>query len=230
MKGFDFHVHTKYSYDSLMSIRKMIKIAKKRGLSGFAVVDHDVFSKENIKKELRNTTYENFLIIFGIEIKTNWGDLIALNPTEEINSKIFLECIDEIKEKDGISILPHPYRHHELRYIQEMIRNVEWIEIWNGRNTREQNNLSLTLKDIKPYTVGSDAHTYRELGCCKLKLPDFNNIKDIIKSVNTKVGTFEMKESPHWVHYCSSIIGTIKTGNYSDFLRGIIKKLGGGEK
>ncbi len=226
MKCFDFHVHSKYSYDSIMSIGKMIKIGRKRGLSGLAIVDHDVFSRDKLKGDLKSIP-EDFLILFGTEVKTDWGDLIALNTTEEVKSRAFMECVDETKEKDGISILVHPYRKHKLEYMDEMIDSVDWIEVWNARSTQKQNKFALSLKGKKPYVVGSDAHLYREIGVCKLGLPDFQNIDDVIRGVEEKKGQFEMKESPYNVHYYSSAIGTIKTGNYSDFFRGVRRKIGG---
>ena len=226
MKSFDFHVHSKYSYDGIMSINRMIKVAKKKGLSGLAVVDHDVFSKEMLIRDLRNRDDE-FIVIYGTEIKTELGDLIALNITEEVKSRSFLEAIDEIKEKDGISILPHPYRSHKLQYLTQMVNSVNWIEIWNARSSREQNNKSLELKNQKPYTVGSDAHLYRELGTSSLQFPDFDSVEEVLKRVEETHGSFEKKESPSRVHYYSSMVGTIRTGDYRTFIKGVIKKLKG---
>ena len=31
---FDFHIHTKYSYDSLISLKSLVRIAEKKGLKG----------------------------------------------------------------------------------------------------------------------------------------------------------------------------------------------------
>ena len=38
---FDFHIHSKYSFDSFMDIEKIIKVAKKRGIDGIAIADHN---------------------------------------------------------------------------------------------------------------------------------------------------------------------------------------------
>ena len=37
----DFHIHTKYSYDSLMEPDKIIRNAVKRGLDGIVICDHN---------------------------------------------------------------------------------------------------------------------------------------------------------------------------------------------
>jgi len=37
----DLHVHSMYSFDSFMSVDKIIKLAKKKDLNGIAIVDHN---------------------------------------------------------------------------------------------------------------------------------------------------------------------------------------------
>jgi len=38
---FDFHIHSKFSYDSLLSPKRIVRIAEKRGLDGIAITDHN---------------------------------------------------------------------------------------------------------------------------------------------------------------------------------------------
>ena len=38
---FELHIHSKYSFDSLMSLESIIKEAKLRGLDGIAITDHN---------------------------------------------------------------------------------------------------------------------------------------------------------------------------------------------
>ena len=37
----DFHTHTHYSYDSLMKPEKILSIAKRKGLDGIVICDHN---------------------------------------------------------------------------------------------------------------------------------------------------------------------------------------------
>jgi predicted metal-dependent phosphoesterase TrpH len=41
MLKYDLHSHSRYSKDGIMDVRDLLKIAKKRGLDGIAVTDHD---------------------------------------------------------------------------------------------------------------------------------------------------------------------------------------------
>jgi len=38
---YDLHIHSKYSHDSLLSPDNILKVARKRGLGGIAVTDHN---------------------------------------------------------------------------------------------------------------------------------------------------------------------------------------------
>ena len=60
-----------------------MKIAKKRGLNGIAITDHDTIkgSVEAIKNKP-----EGLDVICGAEIKTDRGDVIGLFLTEEITA------------------------------------------------------------------------------------------------------------------------------------------------
>ena len=145
----DFHIHSKYSYDSILSPRTILKVAKKQGLNAIAITDHDTI-KGGVETQKINTD-KDFLVIVGSEVNTEIGDLIGLNLNEEIKSKNSIEVIEEIKAQGGYVILPHPYRGHKLN--EHIIENSDAIEVFNGRSTREQNMKALELakKYFKPF-------------------------------------------------------------------------------
>ena len=41
MMKFDLHVHSKYSSDGVLDPENIVRIARKRGLAGIAVTDHN---------------------------------------------------------------------------------------------------------------------------------------------------------------------------------------------
>lgn len=58
---FDFHIHSKFSYDSLLSPKRILRIAKKRGLDGIAITDHNT-----IRGALEASKFNNSLsVIIG---------------------------------------------------------------------------------------------------------------------------------------------------------------------
>ena len=159
---FDCHIHSRYSHDSLMRPGRILKKAKKVGLTGVAITDHDTIQgsieARRLEKEIGVT------VISGVEILTDSGDIIGFLVNEEIRSRGWDEVVDEIRGQGGVVVLPHPYRSHQNVF--EHAKAVDLIEIWNARCTVEQNEKALQLAGRlrKPGIYGSDAHTYAEIG------------------------------------------------------------------
>lgn len=72
---FDLHVHTKYSKDSLLNPKTVLKIAKKKGLNGIAITDYNTIKGALATQKINDD--ENFTVIVGSEIKTEYGDTIG---------------------------------------------------------------------------------------------------------------------------------------------------------
>lgn len=226
MLNIDFHIHTKYSFDSFMDINKIVKISQQKNLSGIAICDHDYFSFPKLEKELKRTD-DDFFMIPGMEIKTDMGDLIGIMITDTIDSNNFFECIDEIKAQGGISILPHPYRRKKDVDVDNIAKSVDWIEVNNSRSTKEQNNHSIELsKRIKkPKIAGSDAHLYSEIGTSYVTVKDIGTIEELINEISRKNVKIISRVSSKKVHYWSSIIGVLKTRRFGEFFKGVKKEI-----
>lgn len=194
----DLHIHSKYSYDSLMEPRKILKLCKKRGYDVISITDHD-----SIKGAIEAKKYERefgIKVIIGEERLTDAGDISGLNLKEEIKSRNWTEVLEEIKEQDGVTMLPHPFRGH--KNIENIASKVDLIEIWNSRSGLEDNrrasDLATALK--KPSVIGSDAHVYSEIGNAIMV---FNDVFDSDKD-------FKFKYSKKYQKGFSYIIKDIK--------------------
>lgn len=163
----DFHIHSKYSSDSVMEPRKILKIAKSKEFDTIAITDHNT-----IRGALEAKKFENDIgiqVIIGSEIRTDIGDIIGLKLEREVESRSWDMVISEIKDQGGIVILPHPYRGHTM--VSEVAKKVDLIEVWNARCHPEQNNKALELAtSLRCGTImGSDAHLYSELGNVRVR-------------------------------------------------------------
>ena len=69
----DLHVHTVYSYDSLITPKELVQYAKKRGLDGVAITDHD-----RLDSALKIARETDLLIVPGMEIESLNGHIVAL--------------------------------------------------------------------------------------------------------------------------------------------------------
>lgn len=208
---FDFHIHSRYSFDSILSPRDILKTAKRKGLDGIAITDHNTIRGGLETKKLNKD--ENFYVIIGSEINTDMGDIIGLFLNDEIKSRDSQEVIDEIHQQDGLVILPHPFRNHKLN--ENIISLVDIIEIYNSRSTIEENNLATMIAEInkKPKISGSDAHFKTEIGLSKTEFQVENRIRTSILKNDTKIYT---SYSSSHLQILSQIIKSIKTKRYLD--------------
>lgn len=164
---FDLHTHTKYSSDGVIEPEKVVKTAIKRGLSGIAITDHNT-----LKGSLRAKEYEtdDFEVIVGSEISTERGEVIGLFLSEEIKSHTFQEALEEIKEQDGIIVLPHPFddiRRNGINPGKKDIKLVDCVETFNSRCLRQKYNDKagqFARENGLTVAAGSDAHFASEIG------------------------------------------------------------------
>jgi len=178
----DFHVHSKYSADSLTSPSKILKFAKRRGLSGIAVTDHDTIKGGTVIHKLNDS--DDFIVIIGSEIKTDKGDLIGIFLNEEIKKRGFFEVCEEIKDQDGIIVLPHPFLTFK-DIGEDLLKAIDVIEAFNARCSYEINEkaLNLALKKSLPILAGSDAHYSWHVGNAKTFLECNLEYEDIKKCI-----------------------------------------------
>lgn len=162
----DLHVHSKYSGDSLLTPEKIIKTAIKKGLDGVAITDHNT-----IRGGLAARKYNKDLtIIVGAEIATDRGEIIGLFLNEEIKSREFWSVVDEIKDQDGIIVVPHPFdtmRKKVIKMDKSMYKVFDCVEVFNSRcifSKFNKNALKFTKEYGKTMTAGSDAHFWFEIG------------------------------------------------------------------
>jgi len=205
---FDLHIHSKYSYDSLLSPERIIKVAKRKGLHGVAITDHNTI-KGGIEA-LKINEDEDFQVIVGAEIRTEYGDIIGLFLEDKIATNKFEEVIEEIKSQGGLSVLAHPYRQY--KFPEEIIDKVDLVEVFNARSKKRDNRraLHLAAKYNKPVIAGSDAHLPFEIGRGSTIVPAQVDLKNAIIDRLTKVEGCE--SNFYLVHAMSVLLESIKKG------------------
>ena len=173
---FDLHLHSYHSFDGVMAPRHMVALAKRRGLHGIAVTDHNSVRGGSAAFDLQCD--DDFLVIPGTEIATDIGDILGLFVTEEIQSRQCTDVIAEMRAQGGVVILPHPFSHHR-DLTPELLEQFDAVEVYNGRDRRD---LSDQIRNelARPYGLtemgNSDAHLYWEIGQAynELDIEDFS--------------------------------------------------------
>lgn len=149
-----------------------------------AVTDHDSVRGCKATVELASA-YPDILVIPGVEISTEHGDLVVLG-TDELPPKPWTPevVVDFAKSVGGVSIVAHPYREYGMG---DSARNykVDAIEVLNGGSSQDSNSQAKQLaKSLNlPGTAGSDAHQVSELFSVYNKVDASLDIDEVFKAV-----------------------------------------------
>ena len=167
--SFDLHLHTHYSADACGSPEAMIEAAKRRGLSGIAITDHNTCEAHDYLKGkglLREdgAAVEGFLIVPGVEVSTADGHLICLGTTLPfMKGKPASEVVAAIKERGGVAVVPHPFDRFRAGIRKEVLDDLDLaaVETFNAAVSLKRFNeqaAAYALKRGIATTAGSDAH------------------------------------------------------------------------
>ncbi len=169
----DFHVHTKYSIDSIIEPKALVARSRASGVVP-AITEHNNIDSH---RELRSLGAD---FIPGEEIRTDRGDLIGLYLNEPIPRMTpFLEAIDIIHMQGGLAYLPHMYDRSRRGVVpaKEEAGKLDIIEVFNARCPLASYNGragSFARELSKPGAVGSDSHFIFEFGHNWNEVPDFD--------------------------------------------------------
>ncbi len=174
----DLHVHTSpASPCSSSTVDEMIKEAKRIGLDGICLTDHNYVWDSDEVGDLRRK--HEFLILRGNEITTDQGDMVVFGLEREIKGIIKLEDLrEEVLAAKGFLIVAHPFRGFltfgigklgltpEKAMERPLFKYVDGVEVMNCKVTQKENRFAAKVAQGLglPATGGSDAHEVSEVG------------------------------------------------------------------
>lgn len=187
-----------------------MKYAKLKGLAGVAITDHNKF--DGIFEALHLAKREGLLLVPGMEIATNKGDIIGLFLKEEVTKQNFKDAVRDIKRQGGLAVLPHPYkRANEIT--ASILDEIDLIEVFNARGERSSIsdcNLraqELALNNGKAISAGSDAHFLREIGRGCVDVQTVSNIQELKHEIETnQVRRIVCRQSSAQIEVLSQIV------------------------
>jgi|TARA_B100000686_G_scaffold212756_1_gene219678 predicted metal-dependent phosphoesterase TrpH len=203
----DLHTHTyPTSDDSRLTPDELISEAKRIGLDGICITDHDGFWKPKDIEKLADKY--KFTVLPGCEVTTEEGHLLVYGLKKYIFGMHKASFVKKLIDKEnGAIVVAHPYRRNysEYRDINEVnykkmlnkasknpvFKLSDAIEEFNGKGSKKENKFSSDLtKKLKMNGTGaSDAHQIEHIGTFATEF--FNpiqNIKDLIREI--KSGNF----------------------------------------
>lgn len=160
----DLHTHSRFfhqrpevapAYDPV-GARLSLWVARRRGLDGVAVTNHDFFRPETIVADD---------CLPGIEISTSRGHLLVVGPdppTRTRPGELTPDAAVDLAHDHGcVAIVAHPFRNSTLR---DCDADFDAIEV-NGKHPEYRRRIEAIARDRDlPMVGGSDAHFPFEVG------------------------------------------------------------------
>jgi len=181
----DLHVHTYYSEDATTTLKELVHYAKKSGLDGVAVTDHDT-----MRGALKLARKSQLVIIPGLEIETLRGHILALNVKALIPQKLSLtETVQKIHYGGGVAVIAHPAAVLKTAMGQKVTSNskIDAVEVINSSALPFFLSTYLSCRLAKrlnlPKTAGSDAHHAPEIGTAYTLVDADSNSDDVTEAI-----------------------------------------------
>lgn len=235
----EMHVHTRFSKDSLLPLHILLFMCKIKKIKCIAITDHNEIKGAIKAKEIFAKHKVN--VIVGEEILTKQGEIIGLFLNRKIEKNLTAkETIQEIKKQNGVVYVPHPFdkkRNKTVLQYEQIIANkddIQLIECYNGRNIEKEYGIKqgeIAKKIGKIKVVGSDAHTWFEVGRNTMEISDFDTQEEFLN--NIKSAKFNTKKCIKLAHIFTKIDKVIKMifkGDLNGINRIIIRKFKGREQ
>lgn len=194
----DFHIHTRYSRDSLLGEDGFIRLALERGLTHVAITNHNnVEGALAVRDRVAGLGLSDRLrVILGEEVSTSDGELVGVFLEHTIPRGLSADATaDAIHAQGGLVSVPHPYDPFRRSHIAEpaLLRlleagKVDMLEVFNSRVTLARHNqraAELAARFGVPGIACSDSHTGMEVGMSFNALPAFASPEELRASLAT---------------------------------------------
>ena len=199
----DLHAHTyPASDDSFISADDLIDSAKRTGLDGICLTEHDHFwLPEDVQRLAKR---HDFLVLAGAEINTEDGHVLVFGLHQYqfgMHKSSFLH--ERVQEAGGSMVAAHPYRRRYPRgrcpspeqlddaldraSEEEVFAVCNALEVVNGRGKPEENLFSQSLCSRLGLagTGGSDIHRQEHIGkACTKFHSRITSLEDLVRELN----------------------------------------------
>ncbi|KKP59572.1 MAG: PHP domain protein [Candidatus Magasanikbacteria bacterium GW2011_GWC2_34_16] len=204
--GFDLHGHTTSmewwrGFDIVnMSPEQMVTEAKKTGLDGVAITDHNTI--RGLDRALNAAAKEGIIVVPGAEITAHYGinfpHILTLGLDPEIIKNDPLPHLKDpetvikwVHDHGGIAVATHPSEHggkfrermpfKDLKRLAPMFDAIQTHNIQHGIN---QGAVEIAEKQNRPKIGGSDFHVMGQVGIVRTKIfNEAKNWQDVVEAI-----------------------------------------------
>ncbi|HET7082309.1 MAG TPA: PHP domain-containing protein [Candidatus Limnocylindria bacterium] len=188
----DFHIHNRFSRDSILSEDKFIRVAMERGLTHVAVTNHNNVEGAIAVRDRAAAlgVQEQLTVILGEEVSTSDGEVVGLFLERTIPRGLTADqTADEIHAQGGLVSIPHPFDPFRASHIRRAplealaaAGKIDMIEVFNSRVTFARHNqeaAEFAALHAIPGIACSDSHSAFEVAMSFNALPAFTTADEL---------------------------------------------------
>ena len=174
----DLHTHSSFS-DGLGNPQDILECARKKGLDGLAITDHNTLEGYYKAKEYDS----NLLLMPGYEVETKAGHILVLGLEmlpPNVESIRYDKLIRWVRNHRGLTIIAHPAisRLHMDKWMHSPPDAVEVLNASYPLKHFIQRGLKISERVGVAAVGGSDAHSPLEVGNAYTMVKAHNNSMD----------------------------------------------------
>ncbi len=188
----DFHIHTRFSRDSILAEEKFIRLALERGLTHVAITNHNnVEGAVAVRDKAAELGLDDRLtVILGEEVSTADGEVVGIFLQRTIPRGLSAdETADAIHAQSGLVSIPHPFdpfrgshiRREPLGRLAEAGK-IDMVEVFNSRVTFQRHNQEAAEFAARygiPGIAASDSHSSFEIAMSFNAMPAFDSADEL---------------------------------------------------
>ncbi len=202
----ELHCHSDASRDSLLQPAAMIRQCQQRGLGKVAITDHNTIAGARAAQALAPE-----FVLVGEEIMTTQGELLAYFVKEEVPPGLAPEeAITRLRAQGAVIGVAHPFDRWRKGAWREadlaaIISLVDAVEVFNARCLFAADNeraAAFARQHAKLGLVGSDAHSFIELGRAALRAVSADTPAELLAAMAT--GEYVARLSSPFIHLTST--------------------------
>lgn len=184
----DFHIHTRFSRDSILGEERFIRTAIERGLTHVAITNHNnIEGAMAVRDKVAELGLTDVLtVILGEEVSTSDGEVVGIFLTRTIPRGLSADATaDAIHAQGGLVSIPHPFDPFRGSHIREAplialaeAGKIDMVEVFNSRVTLQRHNqeaADFAARYGIPGIAASDSHSRFEIAMSFNVLPAFDD-------------------------------------------------------
>jgi predicted metal-dependent phosphoesterase TrpH len=192
----DFHVHTTFSPDSVITFPRLVESCRQNRVDAVAIMDHDVIDGaiefNRLSEQARSRGEWAPRIIIGEEVRTTGGEICGLFLEEWVPDHLDpVETMRLIREQGALVYVPHPFDLLKLKRLKakdldRLGGEIDIIEAFNGKPRLPfANVLARRFLEGHPFPrgAGSDSHEPTHLGAAYVEMEDFTGPEDMLEKL-----------------------------------------------